>query len=440
MTVFVKRSMLVAIMLVLALVAAACGGNGGGGNSATNDNGKKHDPVELTVGSFATPDEQKSVEAWFAVYKKTHAWVTLKYVPLEGSPNATALTMAAAGTMPDVIWLTDGDVRNFYEQGLIEPLNDAFDRVGVDINNVNPAMISYGAIDGKYYFAPRDLSHMVVFANKTILDQEGIPLPQDGWTWEDFVNISKQVTKKNDAGETIQWGAQTQVNWIPQFEAMALGWGGDYLNRDTMEVQFSDPKVIEGFKASLDLIKDGYAINNFKQYPADMFMEGKVAFMFGVKPHENAVNDAGKAKGFEWDVVPFPKQPVRYAVGSGTSGYAVNSKSKVKEEAEDFVAMLLTDDAHKAFGSVGLAVPLLKSLEKDPYWRGKPVEGKNDDAFTIHPESDVGRDTDVLIPTKAGQKVTELISDAFSKYIDGKASLEDSLKAADEQINALAKQ
>ncbi|MCQ6560027.1 ABC transporter substrate-binding protein [Paenibacillus mendelii] len=449
-----RKSLLIALIAIIAFTLAACssGNNENKNNSTppanegtTNETKEpeaeppvKKDPVELTVGSWASESEQKSVEDWFAAFQKTHPHVTLKYIALEGDPGATALTMAASGNMPDVVWLADAHVRSFYEQGVVAPLNDAFDRMSVDLNDVNPAMLSYGAIDGNYYFAPRDLSHMVVFTNKTLLEQEGIPMPTDGWTWDQFVDIVKQVTKKNDAGETTQYGVDFNFNWLPNYIAFAQAAGGDYLNRETMKLQFSDPKVIEGLNMYANLIKEGYALNPFTPSPNN-FAEGKAAFFFHVRPGANSVKDWAKAKNFQWDVVTLPVTPVKYAVGSGTSGYAANAKSKHLEEATDFVASLLTAEPHKAFGMAGNAVPVLKSLVSDPYWRNIPEEGKNDDAYIAHPENDVGRDTDVLLPAAAGSKLSNLLADAFIKYFNGQASLEDALKVVDEQTNALLK-
>ena len=37
------------------------------------------------------------------------------------------------------------------------------------------------------------------YVNKTLLDQKGIPMPAEGWTWDDWVEIATQVNDK-DAG------------------------------------------------------------------------------------------------------------------------------------------------------------------------------------------------------------------------------------------------
>ena len=141
-----RKSLLIALIAIIAFTLAACSSGNNTNEPKTNTPPKeentntpkepeaeppvKKDPVELTVGSWASESEQKSVEDWFAAFQKTHPHVTLKYIGLEGDPGATALTMAASGNMPDVVWLADAHVRSFYEQGVVAPLND--DRVEHD--------------------------------------------------------------------------------------------------------------------------------------------------------------------------------------------------------------------------------------------------------------------------------------------------------------------
>ncbi|GGD51230.1 ABC transporter substrate-binding protein [Paenibacillus nasutitermitis] len=452
-----RKGLLFMFVAIMVFTLAACSGNGaptppntGNNQSNTPDNAtpapendgaddpvvQDKEPVTLTVGTFGDDAEKAAMNGWFDEYKKTHPYVTFKLIALEGNPAATAVTMAAAGNMPDVIWVYDGYVKTMYEQGLLAPLDEGFQRLGVDMNDIPEGMMSYGHIEGKYYFAPRDHSQLMVVVNKTLLEQEGIPMPQNGWSWDEFVDTVKATTKKDESGQTTQFGVRLNLAWLPSIESYALGRGGEYLNKETLQVSFSDPKVVAGLKDAADLIKEGYADNPWVTYPEDFWATGKMAMAIHVRPGIPTWANAAKAKGFEWDVVSFPKLPEREAIGSGTSGYAANAASKVKDEAVDFVASLMLPAEHKAFGVAGgTAVPILKSLQSDDYWRKGIVEGKNTDAFVYNVDKTVGRDTDVLLKAEAGQKVESEISEALKKYVTNETSLEDALKKADEVIN-----
>ncbi|WP_274362884.1 ABC transporter substrate-binding protein [Paenibacillus thermotolerans] len=397
----------------------------------------KKDPVTLTIGTLGEEDKI-AFEAVAKEFQKTHPHVSFEY--LVGTHSGNVPGMAAAGNAPDIYWLPDGFVNMFKEQGLLAPLNDAFDRMQVDLSDVSEGMLSYGLFDGQYYFSPRDHSQMVTFVNKTLLENEGFEMPQDGWTWEEFVDISRAVTKKDANGNVIQTGNAGDVNWLPNWTAFALGLGGYPLaNEETRLADFSRPETVEAFRTVLDLMKEGVMANEYAEsYPK--FEEGKAAFFFGVRPHVGLVVNAAQANGFDWDVISFPVLPKQHAIGSGTSGYGVYPGTKHLEDATDFAAYLLTKEGHKAFsGNMLGAVPVLKSLQQESYWKEQPeLEGKNVDAFMKYIEFNVPRVTDLYL-NAAGQAETALFGNLFAPYMKGEKSLEDICKELDEKVNALQK-
>ncbi len=44
-----------------------------------------------------------------------------------------------------------------------------------------------------------------MFVNRTLLEHEDIPLPDDDWTWDDFLAICQRVTRDRD-GRPDQFG------------------------------------------------------------------------------------------------------------------------------------------------------------------------------------------------------------------------------------------
>ncbi|MEG2751880.1 MAG: extracellular solute-binding protein, partial [Anaerorhabdus sp.] len=62
-------------------------------------------------------------------------------------------------------------------------------------------------INKKQYALPYESVPTLMYVNKTLLEKEGILVPSNTWTWEDFYNISKQVTKDiNKDGNLDQFG------------------------------------------------------------------------------------------------------------------------------------------------------------------------------------------------------------------------------------------
>lgn len=451
-----KKALLLVFVLMFVMALAACSSKDdkkateetpaatqAPAEEATPEPVVNKDPVTIRVGTLDSPEEKKNAEAVGEILKKTHPWITIKVEPYVGDYKTKALAQAASGDLPDVTWIYDGAVKEFAEAGVIAPLNDIFAANGVDVSDVYESMLGYGTleIDGKVdnYYAPRDYNHIVMFVNKTLLKQEGLDVPADGWDWATFMDYMKKLTKKDAAGKTTQFGVHFEPTWAPNWVACTKGMGGKYVADDNKSVRFSDPAVVAGLKLCWDLVKNGYATDPAGQYPEDPFMAGKVGFKVGVKPHAPSVNDASKAKGFEWDVVTMPRQPVLYAVGSGASGYAVSAKSKYKEAAGAYVSLFLKVEGQNAFNATGAGVPVLKSLKDDKIWRENPAPGKNMDAMVAFPESDVLRDFEIRLPVAAISEINAGIPDAFTKYILNQSSLEDALQAVDDKVNALLK-
>lgn len=451
-------AMLITIMLV-SLIAGCSSSNDGNkepnsaqpGNSASTDDGSNSPtPNSGNVGATGTPEEviltvgtlseedKIAFEAVAAEFQKKYPHVKFDFAV--GSHSHVAVQMAAAGNMPDVFWLWDGYVRNMYDEGLLAPLDEAMARQNVDLGDIPAGMLSYGLFDGHYYFAPRDHSQMVTFVNRTLLENEGFEMPGDDWTWDEFVEISRAVTKRDAAGNVIQSGLALNINSIPNWTAIADGFGGQLFDQAANRMTLSKPETVAAFKNVLDLMKEGVFANEYADEKPD-FNAGEAAFFFSVRPATANVVSSAEASGFEWDVLPFPEMPAKRAIGSGTSGYGVNPDSKHLAEATDFAAFLMTYDGHKAFsGNMLGAVPLLKSLQAEDYWREFPeVKGKNVEAFIKYSEANVDRVTDILLKKEAGDQA-EVFGNRFSEYMDGEKSLEDILTELDELINGLQNQ
>lgn len=444
------KTALATLVVGTTMLLSACGGNNGNngqnlkadsspgasGSAAQTAEGKQHDPVEIRVGVPEWPGEAENVDAVVNVFKEKYPYVTVNVEKMVGDPHAKILAQAAANELPDVFWLPDTSVREFQDLDIMAPLDDAFAANGVDVGDVYPSMLDLGKVDGKTYMVPRDYAHVVTLVNTTLLKEANLELPSNDWDWDTFMDYAQKLTKKDASGNTVQWAVNSNIHWWAVWTPFALGRGGKLIDDSGTKLTVaSDPLVGQGLKDLWDLSKNGYALDPNGQYPEDMFLAGKVAFYFAVKSVASQVNDVAKAKGFDWDVLPFPKLPSVHAVGGGTSGYSVSASSKHKEEAGAFVSMFLTAEGQKAFNAAGNAVPVLKSLASDDTWRNSPVEGKNVEAYTIAPEADILPILSAKLPVSLIGESDAGYEDAMNKYLLNKLPLEQALQEWQDRIN-----
>ncbi|MCA5011083.1 extracellular solute-binding protein, partial [Clostridioides difficile] len=47
----------------------------------------------------------------------------------------------------------------------------------------------------KQYAVPKDIDTIALWYNKTMFDEAGIPYPDKDWTWDDYAEAAKKLTK-----------------------------------------------------------------------------------------------------------------------------------------------------------------------------------------------------------------------------------------------------
>src|SRR5690606_16420126 len=110
--------------------------------------------------------------------------------------------MAAAGTMPDVLFLESQTLAGFASRGVLLDLNDRLDAdPALDRADFFPQALAAMSWQGKLYGVPRDVSNLAIYYNQALFDQAGEPYPAAGWTYETMVAKAKRLTVPER-----QWG------------------------------------------------------------------------------------------------------------------------------------------------------------------------------------------------------------------------------------------
>src|SRR5699024_2187163 len=112
------------------------------------------------------------------------------------------------GTTPDVFIVLPDDLNLFCSIGVLYNLDDLIkgDASFADAS-VYSAALETGQWGEGQYTLPFELSPTMMFVNRTLLNEEGIPMPENNWTWDDFYEICRQALKDTDGdGEFDQYG------------------------------------------------------------------------------------------------------------------------------------------------------------------------------------------------------------------------------------------
>jgi len=175
-----------------ALVLAGCGGG------TPDSTGPEFDPdEEITLEMSWWGDDNRA--ALFAEvidgFEAEYPNVTVQETPV-GSPddlfNRLATDFGGGGeTAPDVFALGGAKPQEYGSVGALLDLSTVADYVNLD--DYPDFSLTSAVVDDTIYGVPTGGNATAAFVNTDILEQAGIDVPAEGWTWDDLIEIAGEV-------------------------------------------------------------------------------------------------------------------------------------------------------------------------------------------------------------------------------------------------------
>ncbi|PZD95800.1 ABC transporter substrate-binding protein [Paenibacillus sambharensis] len=249
------RKPLVMIIMLSAMLVTACSsgnnGNQGSGNtnagSAVNTAGangsasaKEPVHIEFWYGLGGKLGEQ--MEATIKAFNESQDEVVVKGV-VQGNYTETQQALQAAIASKKVPAAALIQENSWASKGYFAPLDDfiAAD-AGFNKDDFIPAFLEQGVVDGKQYFLPLYGTTQVLYYRKDMLEKAGLT-PDALNTWESLSEAAKTMTVA-DSGKPSVYG------WMPMWgrENMidaALSRGGKMVSEDGKTLLIDSPEWIE---------------------------------------------------------------------------------------------------------------------------------------------------------------------------------------------------
>jgi multiple sugar transport system substrate-binding protein len=310
--------------------------------------------VTLNVWSHEADEDAKVAlrEQAARDLEKAHPGLTVKITWYEKNPLLAALkTALPAGQGPDVFYV-EPDWTEYVTAGYLAPLDDL-----VNWKTIQPWARQVWVHDGKTYGLPQEAYTNEIYYNKDLLKKLGVDLPANAqFTQSQFLDV---VKKAKAAGMTpIAQG----VGDRPFPGAYIVGEGllrklgkDDYRKLFTGKLSFTDPRVVEVFKWTKELVDAGAYPKNFMTLKL-----GESHYYFYSKPGALMLpmgswytgrafvpeEKGGQPKDFPLGVMQFPaidnaacNQCKTSAIGAS---FAINAASKQKALAAEFLNAMST--------------------------------------------------------------------------------------------------
>ncbi len=328
-------------------------------------------------------------------FEKEHPNIRVKLENVAYNDYFTKLlAQYAAGVAPDVAMLNPDQFQNFAKRGALSVLDNFYDQIpGFNIKDYYGPIVKAHSWQGKLYVLPRDIAPIgLIYYNKRLFDEAGIPYPDGTWTWDfkvrpelkekDFLWVLKQMTKYDTRGRVARYGL---APFFPGAVAdlFVYSQGARYANNSESptRVMFDDPRVLKAHEFLADIFLDKKKkwiaspteLSSVVQSTADQLFSSQKAAMYycgiwdSIKFRRALV--PGSKEFFDWDIAMVPA----YAHGvrahpSGGSGYAVMSSTPHPKEAWLLATYMAGAPGMLAMAKAGIAQPAIQKLALSPAW------------------------------------------------------------------------
>lgn len=335
---------------------------------------KNHAPKTITIGVFAENNwdvpsgEPNAVfQEVIEKFKEEHPDVTISFV--SGIPKSEYSEWLAekilSGDEPDLFIVPTDDFSTYASIGVLANLDKTIEQDNsFNINDYYPATTSVCQHNNSYYALPVECSPTLMFVNKTLLAKENITMPSNNWTWTDFYNICKQITKDtNGDGRIDQYGCY-DYTW----KYAALTNGVELFSNNGTSSHFATPEMEEAISHMISLweLNRGYEVNNRD------FDLGNVAFRpFTFAEYRTYLPYPWRIKKyttFEWDVVAFPAGPKGSNISPiSTLVMGMSNRTRQPKLAWEFLKMLSYDkDTQISVLQHTQGLPVRRDILNDP--------------------------------------------------------------------------
>ncbi|MBD3941430.1 ABC transporter substrate-binding protein [Microbacterium sp. NEAU-LLC] len=411
--------------LTIAAIGAAAGLLALSGCSAAGDGGS--DVTEVTVWHYWDGTNADTFDAMADEYNAAHPDVKIS---ASNVPNADFLTKlrasATSKTLPDIaigdlVW-----VPQIEQIGSLADLSDLLPEA--TIADINPALTSFGTIDGKQVSVPVSANNLAYMYNKTLFEEAGLDPEQPPTTWEELMATGKAVLEKTgkpgydlftqagDNGEGLTWNFQVNL-WQA---------GGEFLTEDNSAAAFNTPEGQKALQFWVDLIDSGvspYAKwGEFEKGQGGSAQEG--SWMVGIWAADPPF-DFGVAKA------PYPSDGVPATNLGGEQAMVFDNSDDETKAAADFLAWFLEPEQVTSWSEATGMLPVTNSVATSSDY----LDWVNTSEPRLLPFVEQMADAHARPNTPLYPKISLAFAQEIETALSGQVSVEDALANAEDAVN-----
>ncbi len=294
------------------------------------------------------------------------------------------LQMVAKNDVVPVFVTDSANATSFAHQGALENIKKRVEE-DLDVSLYNKALTAVGD-EESIWGVPHGLNSIAMVYNKDIFDERGIPYPTEDWTWQDMLDMAKELTfdrdgdGKNDVYGIAYWNNITQ-GWLPFMAAN----GTIPLKNNYRDSNLDAPEVRDALEKFQSTYFDGTLapaaeMSAFGSHQA-AFAEGFVAMMMVQAGWLTQINKFNPELNYDAQIMPIGWNGERTCIFVPNVWVMYNGSSDaVKDAAWDWMKYYMSEESQMILANEAPSgYPIMKKALDAVSANGVKPEGK--DAF-----------------------------------------------------------
>lgn len=427
-----KMSIVLSGILLTSTVLSACGAQNSAADNTSSEGSKGNEPVTLKYYNWDSEVSAAATKKLIENYQAKNPNVKVESVTLVPGNSLETLkkldvTMSSGEQVDVVLFPSIEETIARSAQGVLAPLDDFYKK-----DNINPDDEYYinPRYKGKTYAAMSNSSNWLVLFNEDALKAANLPAPTFGWTWDDFRDYAKKLTKGDGAGKQYgtyfhTWGEYT--NMIAYTDKK-----NPYLTAE-LKPQFDDPSFKQFFEMRKAMEKDDKSakplsdvIGGKLSYVSE-YLSGKAAMMITGSFMLANIGDTKKyPHEFKTIAAPLPRPSKDSDPGLTNIGgqyAAIAQSSKHKDEAYKFIRYMTTEQEARVETSGWKKADATALVEK-LYGANKNLIDLPSVTTTLY-DKKVKTSVSSDIAVSYGSQLKKVMEDGMSKFLLDGAPIEE---------------
>lgn len=339
------------ILLFLMMVAVTC-------------TGRDEGAVTVSFMVFGDPAERQAYAELVAAFhgRREDIRVELRHIPSPTEYRTRLATDFAAGSPPDISLMNYRRYASFAANDLLEPLGPYLDASDViDAEDFYDVAVDSFRWQGQLMCIPQNISSLVVYYNERLFVEAGVPFPADDWTWDDFVQTARALTRERDGdGVVDQYGLGVEPSL---FRLAPFVWQNDAPLVDDVQnphrLTLTRPPSLEALQWFVDLrAEHGVVPTRVEEASQDSesrFIAGTTAMFLNSRRGTPTYREI---EAFTWDVAPLPRGKIAAGI-LHSDAYCLSATAADKAAAWTFIEFANSFEGQTVIAGSGRTVPSL---------------------------------------------------------------------------------